>query len=135
MLQVGLGNLINEKRLIEHLREYGIFCIYTDSRKSKTSAAAAIKELVKLEATNELIQAISDNFNANLSSQNGLKQTHSLATISTQNGNILTKRKLMPRLKKSDVSNVQLEEPQIHFYTGEKNPQMLAFLPTGMFFH
>ena len=69
MLQVGLGNLINEKRLIEHLREYGIFCIYTDSRKSKTSAAAAaIKELVKLEATNELIQAISDNFNANLSS-------------------------------------------------------------------
>ena len=126
MLQVALADLINEMRLIEHLHEYGVTCTYTESRRFKTYAAAANKELVNLEATNGLIQASCDNFDANLSTQNGLKQSHSLATIFIQNSNIITKRKPIPRLTKTDVSNVQLEEPQIHFYTGEKNPHMPA---------
>ena len=33
-----------------------------------------------------LIQGISDNFDASLSTQNGMKQTHALATIITQHG-------------------------------------------------
>ena len=74
MLQVALADLINEMRLIEHLHEYGVTCTYTESRRFKTYAAAANKELVKLEATNGLIQAACDNFDANLSTQNGLKQ-------------------------------------------------------------
>ena len=48
-------------------------------KKIKTSAAAQKKQVVKLEVTSGLIQAISDNFDANLSTQNGLKQTQSLA--------------------------------------------------------
>ena len=81
VLQVALGSLINEKHLIEHLHEYGVTCTYTESRRFKTSAAVSNKQLVKMEATNGLIETASDNFDANLSTQNGLKQTHSLATV------------------------------------------------------
>ena len=42
---------------------------------------------LNLDSKNGLIQGISDNFDAHLSTQNGLKQTHSLATIITQFGN------------------------------------------------
>ena len=38
-----------------------------------------------------------------------------------------TEKKPIPRLTKTDVSNFQPEEPHIHFYTVEKNPQMPVF--------
>lgn len=38
-------------------------------------------------------------------------------------------RKPVPRLTKTDVSNVQLEEPQTHFYTGEENSQIFKKIP------
>ena len=61
--------------LIEHLHEYGVTCTYTESRRLKTYDAAASKQLVKLEDTDGLIQAVCDNFDPNLSTQNELKQT------------------------------------------------------------
>ena len=119
MMQVALGSLINVMPLIEHLHEYGVTCTYTESRRLKTYDAAASKQLVKLEITDGLIQAVCDNFDPNLSTQNELKQTHSLATTFIQNGNVITKKKPIPRLTKTDASTCL-----IHFYTGEKNPHM-----------
>ena len=119
MMQVALGSLINVMPLIEHLHEYGVTCTYTESRRLKTYDAAASKQLVKLEDTDGLIQAVCDNFDPNLSTQNELKQTHSLATTFIQNGNVITKKKPIPRLTKTDASTCL-----IHFYTGKKNPHM-----------
>ena len=99
--------------MIEHLHEYGVTWIYTESRRFKTSATAAKKQLVSLATTNRLIQAVPNNFGANLSTQNRL--THSLVTVFIQNGNVITKRKPIPRYTNTDFSNVQLEEPQIQF--------------------
>ena len=94
MLQIALRNFINKKRLNKHLPEYGVTCTYKESRRFKTAAAAAAaanKQLVKLEATNGLIQAVTNNFHADISTQNRLKQTHSLASIFIQNSNFIMK--------------------------------------------
>ena len=80
MLQVALSLVVREKSLIEHLHDYGVASTYTELRRFKVSAAANEVQ-VQLKG---LIQGISDNSDADLSTQNGNKQTHSLATIIVQ---------------------------------------------------
>ena len=73
MLQVALGLLVQEKRLIQHLHEYGVTATYDEVRRYKISAAAANKTQTRLGSTKGLIQGISDdNFDAHLSTPNGL---------------------------------------------------------------
>jgi hypothetical protein len=58
-----------------------------------------------LTVTYGLVQGSSDNFDANLSTQNELKQTHSLATIITQYGGQGDNgREEITRLKKEELS-------------------------------
>ena len=90
MLQVALGILVQEKKLIEHLYEYRVTASYDEIRRFKISAAATLTNSDTdkiLKPKNGLIQGVTDNFDANLCTQNGLKQTHSLATIITQHCN------------------------------------------------
>ena len=80
MLQVALGLLVQDKRLIEHLNEYRVTASDDEVCRFKISAAAASTSLdtsKNLRQNNGLIQGVSDNFDANLSTQNGLKQTFS----------------------------------------------------------
>ena len=62
------------------LAEYGVTCAYDEIRKFKISAAsqASKKKTLILENDGGLIQGVSDNFDVNLFTQNGLQQTHSL---------------------------------------------------------
>ena len=79
------------------------------------------------EQTNGLVQVVADNFDVNISSQNGLKQTHSLAILLAQ-----TKREedndegygSNPRLKKYEMKNSVLEDVPVHYYKGPKKPPM-----------
>ena len=58
---------------------------YDEIRRYKISAAATTNvSEVKLNCNQKLIQGLCDNYDTNISSQNGLKTTHSLATIITQ---------------------------------------------------
>ena len=79
-LQLSLGILLREKKLIEHFYCYNVCCSYDEVRRFKLSAAVACKDSqtmgVLSDHKNGLVQVIADNFDANISSQNGLKQTH-----------------------------------------------------------
>ena len=65
-----------------------VTCTYDELLRFKTSAAVAANEERSLRGMFDsrfgLIQAIADNFDANISSQNGLKSTHGLALLFTQ---------------------------------------------------
>ena len=90
-----------------------------------------------------MIQGISDNFDAHLNTQIGLKQTHSLATIITQFGNTEdgVSRKPIERLQKEQLSTITLEDIEVKIYRGEKKPSMqkeystVGVLPLKVFCH
>ena len=79
MLQLSIGHLLREKKLMERLFKYGISGSYLEVRRFKISAAVSEgNKDQKLNASDGLIQYSRDNFDANISSQNGLQQTHGL---------------------------------------------------------
>ena len=69
---------------------------FVEQNKSKTLTLTKQEQNIRLEKG--YIQGVSDNFDATLSTQNGLKQTHPLVTIITQNGraNEIRKRLVIP---------------------------------------
>ena len=81
-----------------------------------------------MDSKNGLIQGISDNFDDHLCTQNGLKQTHSLAAIITQHSSSTNKVKREPIkwLKKHQLGTVPLDDVNMKIYSGEKKPQMPA---------
>ena len=77
-LQVAMSNLYKRKHFIQELSDFGIKSSYDEFLLLKDSAACKAMEKgyqnVKSAAENEnLIQAIADNFDCNISSPNGLK--------------------------------------------------------------
>ena len=87
--------------------------------------------LLKLKSKGGLIQGISHNFDANLYTQNGLRQTHALASIICQPSSPdddKMKREDIPRLKKQQLSKIQLSDMEIKTFAGEKKPKMPASL-------
>ena len=73
---------------------------YHELRRFKISAAAH-EDSEKPKVAKHLIQVISDNFDCDVSTPNGLKQTHALATIvCTKDENTLENTEI-PRLKQS----------------------------------
>ena len=88
-LQIALAGKMGEsKRLINSLYSYGVCCSYTEYRRFKKSAAQAAVADSRLfgisSADHGLVQCILDNFDADISSQNGRQSTHSLAILMTQ---------------------------------------------------
>ena len=79
-----------------------------------------------LDSQNGLIQGVSDNFDANLSTQNGLKQTHSFASVILQHRKVPQedKREAIPKLKKCDLASAKLKEPEMKIFKGQKKPSM-----------
>ena len=74
-----------------------------------------------------MIQTVADNFDATISSQNGLRQTHSLAMMLAQprpagSGEHITN--MIPYIKHEDLKNVDLTNLEVTFYTGPKRPAM-----------
>ena len=87
-LQVALGVKAREKSIIECLHNFLVTASYDEILRFKASVAhtaALSQELTGLkECSSGLVQTIADNFDANISSQNGLQSTHALAILVTQ---------------------------------------------------
>ena len=113
MLHVALGLKVREKKTVEYLQEYGVTSSYDEVRRFKISSAyhASQKNNVMLDSQNGLIQGVSDNVDANLSTQNGLNQTHSLASVILQHRKVPQedKREPIPRLKKCELVSAKLK--------------------------
>ena len=88
-MQVALGVVIRDRSHIDILNKLGITCTYDELLHFKFSAAHAaakrIKNMGLTDASRGLVQVVADNFDANISSQNGLQSTHALAMLVTQN--------------------------------------------------
>ena len=102
-------------------------------RRFRNSAAfsAGQSSLLKFKSKGRLIQGISNNFDAHLRTQNGLQQTHALASIICQLSSPddeKMKREDIPRLKKQQLSKVHLSDTEIKTFAGEKEPKMPASL-------
>ena len=82
-LQVTLGFILREKSLISQLHKFGVNCSYDEVLQFNVSAASAARKLSKLRciknSASGLVQAVVDNFDANISSASGLRSTHAVA--------------------------------------------------------
>ena len=88
-LQVTLGSKLGRsKKIITTMQSFGVTCSYDEVLRFKHSAAkAATMERschVISDASEGLVQEVVDNFDAEISSQNGKVSTHSLAVLVTQ---------------------------------------------------
>ena len=123
-LQLSLGLYIHEKSKINELQRYLVTSTYDEIRRFRLSASLAADDestKLKLDANNGMIQYISDNFDAQICSQNGLKQTHGLASVVTQPmSEMMEKAVPIPRAPKMNVSDVQLSEISKKTFTGPK---------------
>ena len=128
--QISLAVLLRDsKELIQHMHEFGVTCSYDELLRFKKSAAVAASKHAELcgisDSTDGLVQVVVDNFDADISSQNGKLSTHSLAVLVTQpenkRGSIEEK---IPRLKKSQMGDQVKYELEIMRYNGPKKPGM-----------
>ena len=85
MLRIALANVLNRKCLIEQMYAFRVTCSYSEARRFKAPAEAVKDSKVKGIAKESpgLVQVVSDNFDATILSQNGLRSTHSLAVLLT----------------------------------------------------
>ena len=87
-----------KKNLIKHLFDYRVTSSYDGVRRFKIlTAVASDKERtsIRLSAEDRLIQAVADNFDAEIHSLNGLQQTHGLATCLAQATSVSQQRLIM----------------------------------------
>ena len=83
-LQLAVGILVHDEKLIEYLHKYSITTTYHEVRRYKIAAVESDDKGEELQSSDGLIQVVSGNFDAHIYSQNGLIEKHSLATIITQ---------------------------------------------------
>ena len=77
--------------------------------------------------SNNLVQAVFDNFSCNISSVSGQKQTHSLTPIIVQSGKRSMSgndSKTIPCLKKNLLKSADSKEVQKKKYKGARKPMM-----------
>lgn len=128
-LQIALGITTHGKSFIETLHSFGVTSNYDEVMRFKASAAhAASKDMEQLgisAAEDGLIQAVADNFDAQISSPNGLQSTHALAILLTQpqKQKKIDDERQMKRLKKAEMSQ-ELPDLPIIQYEGPKKPAM-----------
>ena len=132
-LQVALFNFVKRKHLIEELNQFGITSTYDEFLLFKGSAAYAATEnsqrgCATTEDNQKLVQGFLDNFDANILSQNGLKQTYSMAFIITQEHKTIEKPRqyleLVKRKSKKKLSSLPKQEITVQRYKGPSNPPM-----------
>ena len=86
-LQLAIAVFLKKKAFIDALHLFGITPSYDEFKRFKSSAAlhTSNEKIPKILSLNgNLIQGVGDNFDCTINSQNGLKQTHSMALILTQ---------------------------------------------------
>ena len=129
-LQIDLSVLISRKTLIEELYEYRVCCSYDEYLRFKASAAIAADMQIDLRglvnADKGLIQVVTDNFDSNVSSQNGLISTHSLAVLLTvrDQEEVTEAETKLRRLSREELKNPISQEVEVQRYQGPKKPPM-----------
>ena len=127
-LQIALGVLIREsKQLINRMYSFGVTCSYMEVLRFKKSAAfyaAQNDNKIGISDCNSgLVQVVVDNFDADISSQNGKLSTHSLAMLVTQTqSNPEIMQSSIKRITQSKINKKIEYEPVIHKYIGPKDP-------------
>ena len=121
--------MIRKKEIVEHLYEYRVACPYDELKRFRYLVSCDGSERVNINIlkphTEALVQVIADNFDCNLSTMNGLKQTHYLAMMMLQTGNEDCKEPY----KSKRLTTAELKDenpPDINFvqYKGSKKPAM-----------
>ena len=125
-LQLAFSVLGSDRKWIEHFHEYGITPTYQEFQRFKVSAAGSSDNNDKeVRARDGLIQIVADNFDAHIHFQNGLKETHNIATIIAQPTHKYEPSKTpIPRLKQENLKSVELKETDMKYFKGLKNPPM-----------
>ena len=125
-LQVALGVLVREKKLLEQFCDNGVTCTYKEVLRFKSSAAVAAANEYSLQGLNDssngLVQVVEDNFDANISSQNGLKSTHALAMLLIQP---------QPDIDESSRQDDKVRHLKQHEMKGEITPDFRIQSHTG----
>ena len=128
-LMVALAVMVRQKEVVEHLHEYRVVCSYDELKRFRPSVAfhacSANNSSILRHHSEGLVQAVADNFDCNISSMNGLRQTHSLALMMIQHGReAVNKDEFIKRLKKADLKDIDLPDVEMSRYTGPKKPCM-----------
>jgi hypothetical protein len=112
-----------------------VTCSYNEVLRFKSSAASATSHDVThlcaiTDSAAGLIQAVADNFDANISLQKGLRSTHALALLLTQekkqSGNSVSRRETITRIRKDDLKKDMNSDVDVQHYQGPKKPNMPA---------
>ncbi|EDO50031.1 predicted protein [Nematostella vectensis] len=132
-LQIALGNLIRDlKSLINQLYQFRITCSYDEILRFKNSAALAATRDIKISGIKHggdgLIQAVADNFDADISSQNCKITTHAIAIFITQPMNASNEnedpKETIPRISKSEMTTPIDFDIPVKRYQGPKTVPM-----------
>ena len=117
------------------MHHFLVACSYDEFRLFKGSAAYAATETgqqtcLTTRGNRKLIQGISDNFDCSIASPNGLKQTHSMAIIMTQE-HVSTAResnqsKEICHKTRKELQSLQAYAVPVHRYKGPSKPVMPA---------
>ena len=100
MLQLALALEVDSRKTVETLYSFGVTSTYHALGRFKISAAA-YKDSEKPKVARQLTQFIPDNFDCDVSTPNGLKQTHVLATIACSKDVNTLENTEIPRFKQS----------------------------------
>ena len=138
-LQIALLRvLLREKQLIEQCYAFGICASYDEILRFKASAAHASSNQEELRglfhSKHGLIQTVADNYDANVSSPNGLRSTHAMALLLTQMNDSATPEieenpqtvPVIRRISKDEMKNQMTPSISICRYNGPKKPDMPA---------
>ena len=130
-LLLDLSIMVQKKETVQHLYDYGAVASYDELRRFKISSAVYSNNQqsngVLQHCSQGLVQCVADNYDCNISSMNGKKQTHSLALIMIQHSkkNFDEDENLViPRLKRHMLKDSDLHEVTPENYIGPKKPHM-----------
>ena len=133
-LQLALAVALNQQKSVVNLfSDYGVTCNYSELRRFRGSAAVATADIHKQDglvrsSNTGLIQVVADNFDVNISSQNGLRSTHGLAMIVIQKEvttpSSTVKLHSIPRLQWGEIPKLKMPDIAIQRCTSSKNHEM-----------
>ena len=128
-LQIALCITVRQKSVIECLLKFGVTASYDEILRFKASAAhgaARNQELMGIRPGSEcLVQCVADNFDANISSQNGLQSTHALAILLTQPHKEQNhETTYIRRIGKEELSQEILPDIPVQRHRGPSKPEM-----------
>ena len=102
--------------------------------KASAATAAANAECVNInlrsisDSSVGLIQSVGDNFDANISSQNGIRSTHALALLHTQQQKNVddtdSSGSTVRRIRKDEMKKQVVSDVEVQRYRGPKKPDM-----------